>query len=419
MKIDKGIPAEAFTRVVREDDVRRDLLFAGTERGLFISWNGGRDWQPVQLNLPMAPITDLRVHQGDLIAATSGRSFWILDDLELVRQHRSDAPTFHVYKPADAYLVNGGSELNAPDEDFKGSNPFRGVNPANGVVLYYQLPELAKTDDITLEIADASGRIVRTLSSKKDTAFKRWDGGPPAAATLPKSKGLNRFVWDMRHNTMTGVPGVYIEANYRGHKASPGRYRFTIKQGDKSVTTDAAILANPLYTLDAATYTEYDTFMSGLEREVTTMHETINRLNDANTQLKAIRASLPDDAKHAEVRRDSDSLMAKLKGWDGDMVSRRRRMTSSDEVATEHGLEAGCRDGLVLRQLADHVQARPGQGRDVVVVAPAERRDGRHEAGDGERPGGRAARGAWCSGVRGRAAHGPSDAGAVQECLTR
>ncbi|MGH9202657.1 MAG: WD40/YVTN/BNR-like repeat-containing protein, partial [Vicinamibacterales bacterium] len=117
-RIDRGIPAEAFTRVVREDDVRRDLLFAGTERGLFISWNGGRDWQPFQLNLPMAPITDLRVHQGNLIAATSGRSFWILDDLALVRQHRTDVPAFHVYKPADAYLVNGSSELNAPAEDF-------------------------------------------------------------------------------------------------------------------------------------------------------------------------------------------------------------------------------------------------------------------------------------------------------------
>ena len=93
-KIDRGIPANAFTRVVREDDVRRDLLFAGTELGLFISWNGGRDWSPFQLNLPITPITDLRVHQGNLIAATSGRSFWILDDLALVRQYKPDAPAF-------------------------------------------------------------------------------------------------------------------------------------------------------------------------------------------------------------------------------------------------------------------------------------------------------------------------------------
>jgi hypothetical protein len=324
-KIDRGIPADAFTRVVREDDVRRDLLFAGTERGLFISWNGGRDWSPFQLNLPMTPITDLRVHQGNLIAATSGRGFWILDDLALIRQHRAEVPAFHVYQPADAYLVNGSSALNNPEDDFTGASTFEGVNPANGVVIYYQLPELAKTDDITLEIADCTGRLIRSITSKKDSSFKRWDGGPPVAAVLPKSKGLNRFVWDMRHHTMAGVPGVYIEANYRGHKASPGRYRFTLKQGDQTVTTEAAILPNPLYTTDAATYAEYDTFMSSMEAELTTMHETINRLNDAHDQLKTIRASLPDDAKHAAVRRDADSLMARLKAWDTDMVSRRSR----------------------------------------------------------------------------------------------
>jgi photosystem II stability/assembly factor-like uncharacterized protein len=324
-KIDRGIPAEAFTRVVREDDVRRDLLFAGTERGLFVSWNGGRDWSAFQMNLPMTPITDLRIHKGDLIAATSGRSFWILDDLELVRQHRTDVAAFHMFKPADAYLVNGGSALNNPDADFTGANTFEGVNPANGVVIYYQLPELKKDEDITLEIADASGRIVRTLTSKKDTAFKRWDGGPPAAVSLPKSKGLNRFVWDMRHNTMTGVPGVYIEANYRGHKASPGQYRLVLKKGEQSVRTDVAILANPLYTTDAAAYAEYDQFMSDVERELTTMHETVNTLTDVQGQLRAVGAALPNDAKHASAKRDADSLMARIKAWDTDMVSRRSR----------------------------------------------------------------------------------------------
>ena len=148
-KIDSGIPANAFTRVVREDEVTRDLLFAGTERGLFLSWNGGKDWSPFQLNLPVTPITDLRVHKGQLIAATSGRSFWILDDLSLIRQYTGDATAFALHQPSPAYLANGSSELDAPEEDFTGAHPLRGVNPANGIVLYYQLPELKKTDDIT------------------------------------------------------------------------------------------------------------------------------------------------------------------------------------------------------------------------------------------------------------------------------
>ncbi len=119
--------------------MRRDLLFAGTELGVFISWNGGKDWSPFQLNLPVTPITDLRVHKGNLIAATSGRSFWILDDLALIRQYQKDTPAFSIYKPANAYLVNGGSELKRLETpEFTGANTFRGVNPANGIVALLQ-----------------------------------------------------------------------------------------------------------------------------------------------------------------------------------------------------------------------------------------------------------------------------------------
>jgi photosystem II stability/assembly factor-like uncharacterized protein len=324
-KIDRGIPNGAFTRVVREDDQRRDLLFAGTELGLYISRNGGQDWSPFQLNLPITPITDLRVHRGNLIAATSGRGFWILDDLSLIRQYAPDTPAFHLYEPGDAYLANGGSELNSSDDDFTGADTFHGVNPANGIVLYYQLPELPETDALTLEVADATGRTLRTFTSVKDTSFHAWDGGPPAPIVLPKAKGLNRFVWDMRHETMAGVPGVYIEASYRGHKAPPGPYRFTLKSAGRTLTTEAEILPNPLYTTDAATFAEYDVFMSGLEADLTLMHETVNRLYDAQEQLQAILAGLPTGERFAEVRQEGDTLLAKLKAWDGDMVSRLTR----------------------------------------------------------------------------------------------
>jgi hypothetical protein len=199
------------------------------------------------------------------------------------------------------------------------------VNPANGVVIYYQLADTSKGNDVTLEIADASGRVVRTLTSKKDTSAKKWDGGPPPPPALPRARGLNRFVWDMRHNTMVGVPNVYVEANYRGHKAIPGLYRFTLRQGSRSETTEASILQDPTYMTDAATYAEYDTFMSTMERELSRMHETVNTLNDVQTQLKALLGALPNDEKGAAAKRDADSLMAKLKAWDTDMVSRRSR----------------------------------------------------------------------------------------------
>ncbi|MDO8835687.1 MAG: hypothetical protein Q7V01_08820, partial [Vicinamibacterales bacterium] len=324
-KIDRGIPANAFTRVVREDEVRRDLLFAGTELGVFVSWNGGRDWSPFQLNLPITPITDLRVHQGNLIAATSGRSFWILDDLSLIRQYRKDTPDLFLYQPGSAFLVNGGSELNNPDEDFTGASPTSGVNPANGIVIYYRLPELEKTDEITLEIVDASGKPVRTFSSMKHADFKKWDGGPSAEPVLPKSKGLNRFVWDMRYPTIPGVPGVYIEGSYRGHKGTPGTYRLTLKVGDKTISSNAEILANPLYPTSAATYGEYHAVMSGMELELTAMHRLVNSVYDRQKQLEALLAALPSDNTYASVRRDGTAVLEKLKAWDGEMIQRRTR----------------------------------------------------------------------------------------------
>jgi photosystem II stability/assembly factor-like uncharacterized protein len=324
-EIDKGIPVDAFTRVVREDNVRRDLLFAGTERGIFVSYNGGQDWSSLQLNLPITPITDLRVHQGNLIAATSGRGFWILDDLALIRQYRKDAPAFSIYQPANAYLANGGSELDETSEDFTGAAKLRGVNPANGVVLYYQLPELQKSDEITLEVKDAGGTVIRTVTSKKDPDFKKWDGGPGAPALLSKSTGLNRFVWDMRHDPIPGVPGVYIEAGYDGHKAVPGTYTFTLKSGANVVSTKADILANPLYSTSAADYRQYDAQMSKMENEASEMHRTVNRLHDKQVQLEALLKTLPADAKFAAVKSEGDALVKKLKAWDEAMVQRKSR----------------------------------------------------------------------------------------------
>jgi photosystem II stability/assembly factor-like uncharacterized protein len=323
-KITNGLPANAFTRVVREDDVRKDLLFAGTELGMFISWNGGRDWSPFQLNLPITPITDLRVHKGNLIAATSGRSFWILDDLSVIRQFKKDA-TFAVYAADNAYFVNGSSELDGTSDEFTGANTFRGVNPATGVVVYYQLPELKKTDEITMEIKDAAGNLVRSFSSKADEKFKRYDSGPRPNPLLTKTKGLNRFVWDMRYATMTGVPDVRIEGGWAGHKAPPGKYNITLKMADRTVTTDAEILANPLYPTDASTYSEYHQTMLGMETELSTMHRMINSLYEKQKQLESLLGSLPSDAKYSAIKKDGEALLKKMKAWDEDMVQRKSK----------------------------------------------------------------------------------------------
>lgn len=330
-RIDRGIPTGAFTRVVREDEVRRDLLYAGTERGLFLSWNGGKDWQPFQLNLPLTPITDLRVHQGNLIAATSGRSFWILDDLSLVRQYQPQRPDFALYQPGNTWLVNSGSQLDQPDATFTGADTFLGVNPASGIVLYYQLPELDKADELTLQVADAEGKVIRTYSSKAVEGARKWAGGPSPDPLLPKAKGLNRFVWDLRHPTLPGVPDVYFEASWAGHRAPPGRYSFTLRLKERSLSTAAEILPNPLYATDAATYQAHHALMSEMEAALRLMLERVNALHDKREQLAALLKQLPADARLAKVREQGEALEAKLKAWDEDMVQRKTRAYDDTE----------------------------------------------------------------------------------------
>ena len=148
---------------------------------------------------------------------------------------------------------------------------------------------------------------------------------PAAEPLLPKAKGLNKFVWNMRYATMPGASSVYIEASYNGHKASPGKYRFTLKFGGQSVTTDADILANPLYPTTAAAYKEYHTTMSGMENELTTMHNTVNSLYEKQKQLEAILPSLSAGEKFAAVKRDGEALLKKMKAWDEEMVQRKSR----------------------------------------------------------------------------------------------
>lgn len=323
-RVDNGLPANAFTRVVREDEARRDLLFAGTELGLFISWNSGQNWLPFQLNLPITPITDLRVYKGNLIASTSGRGFWILDDLSAIRQYKDNSSAFAIYKPDATYLVNGSSELDATNAEFTGANRFRGVNPATGLVIYYQLPELKKTDEITLEIKDASGNVIRKFSSKADEKAAVWDGAPRPEPLLSKTKGLNRFVWDLRYTTMPGIPGVRIEGGYAGHKAPPGKYSISLKLDSKDVSADAEILGNPLYPTNAATYNEYHQTMLAMETELTSMHRMINRLYEKQKQLESLLSSLPAD-KYRSVKKDGDVLLKKMKAWDEDMVQRKSK----------------------------------------------------------------------------------------------
>ncbi|RYC50690.1 VPS10 domain-containing protein [Flagellimonas olearia] len=318
--ISTGIPYGSFTRVVREDQVRKGLLYAGTEKGLYISWNDGKNWEPLQLNLPKAPITDLKVHQGDLIVATSGRSFWILDNITTLSQYKANVNALQLFQPEDA--VNGFwfSPLDSNSKEVEGTNPYEGVNPANGMVIHYNLPKAMDSTEITLEILNQQGKVVRSFTSEKDKDYKpHHGGGAPPAPVLGTDKGLNRFVWDLKTPIIPGIPDVYIEANFTGHKVPPGSYTLRLKAGGETVTTTGTVLSPPNTNMTPERYREHDVFMTELETNLTDMHQKINDLFKVQGQLKKLLEELDNENLKAEGK----ALLEKLKAWDEDMVQRK------------------------------------------------------------------------------------------------
>ncbi|WP_296705652.1 glycosyl hydrolase [Algoriphagus sp.] len=324
--ISSNIPYGAFTRVVREDTKVKDLLYAGTETGMYLSRNGGASWEIFQLNLPVAPITDLIQAHGDLIVATAGRSFWILDDLNLVRAAQPKVEKSLVYSPDEVILGNWYSRMNGNIDDFDGTDPFSGVNPASGMVIYYHLPENATdSTELTLEIHDSKGELVRTFSSKKDEDFKSYAGGPSPEPTLTTKKGINRFVWNLSYPTMPGIDGAYIEAGYGGHTAIPGTYKISILSDLGSSEATGKITKNPLYEISENQYQEYHEFMLGMEQELTKMHNMVNTEMEYQKQLSSFLEKIKENETYATINSEGEKLLKALKAWDESMIQRKSK----------------------------------------------------------------------------------------------
>lgn len=324
--ISKGIPYGAYTRVVREDPQRKGLLFAGTETGLYVSWNDGLQWQRLQLNLPVTPITDMMIHQNDLIISTMGRAIWILDDLHVIRQFTQTDLSGRLYQPEDAVLGNWGSSLNDVDEEEEGKSPYSGVNPVNGISIFYYLAEkIPDSVNITLTIQDDKGNIVREFYSIPDASFQSYAGGPKAEPLLTRNKGMNRFVWDMRYKTLPGIPTAYIEGSYRGHKVIPGNYEIILKTPTATWKTSVRVRHNPLYQVTDEQYREYHEFMTKLESELTDMHNKVNALHKAQQQLESLLKDLESNTPLNNLKKEGESLLKRMKVWDEDMVQRKSK----------------------------------------------------------------------------------------------
>lgn len=288
-RINSGIPEGAFVRAVREDPKRKGLLYAGTETGVYVSFNDGASWQSLQLNLPTSPIHDLVVKEDDLVVATHGRSFWILDDLTPLQQLNDQVAKAeaHLFTPRPTYRFRGGG-------GGRGGNA--GENPPNGAVIYYNLKS-GPEGDISLEILDAKGNSVRRFSSRAardegeaQPAGRRGGGGP---TRLPKDAAMNRFIWNLRYEDATRVPNaISWGGSLAGPMAVPGAYQIKLTVGEKSYTAPLEIKADPRINATADDLQKQFDLLMKIRDRVSEAHTTINEIRAVRTQLNALRRQL-------------------------------------------------------------------------------------------------------------------------------
>ncbi|NHZ73731.1 MAG: hypothetical protein GWP16_04605 [Nitrospirae bacterium] len=315
-----GIPADHPTRAIAEDPGRKGLLYAGTEFGLFVSFDDGAQWQSLQLNLPITPITDLRVHNQDLVVATQGRSFWILDDLTPLHQLRaglSDA-TAHLFTPRDSHRI-------AEMARFKGSRTPQQLD--SGATLLYWLEE-EPTEPVSLEILASDGEILRTFRSEEEKEEEeeeqeqaRTDKDP----VLPGAQGMNRFVWDLKRSGPELLDKALFSLAYTGaYYVLPGTYTARLRIGDTELTQPIQVLKDPRLTW----VTDEDLrAQSALIQEIAAtfeeVHDSIARLRSVREQIQGMTERAEKAAYGGEWKQQGVKIAEKLATVEEELIQTR------------------------------------------------------------------------------------------------
>ena len=329
-----------FARVVREDPRRPGLLYAGTETGLYISLDAGNFWQPFQLNLPVVPINDLTIRQNDLVAATAGRSFWILDDLSALQQKPGDQDGIFLASPRDTYLFTGGSSGDGA--------PGVGQNPKSGVIIDYYLKEASDSVPLTLEILDGD-QVIRTYSSDPPKDFKTWPGGPPKPEVLPAREGFNRFYWDFRRDALPAVENVFVFGDYRGSRVSPGQYTVRLSRDSIRASRTVTVLPHPKIEAGPQSYQEQQQALEAIDGAITDMHGSVTQLRKVRTQLDAHEALLSGNEKAAPLLEKGSELKDRITAWEEALIQPKQK-TFQDVINFNNQLNA---ELMYLRSFVD------------------------------------------------------------------
>jgi photosystem II stability/assembly factor-like uncharacterized protein len=313
-KLTNGIPDGSFARAVREDPEKRGLLYAATEGGVYVSFNDGANWRPLKLNLPPTPVHDLVVKDNDLVVATHGRAFWILDDISPLRQFSDDVEKkdVHLYTPGPAYRIQAGQSGE------RHTSKRTGENPPVGAIIYFYLKDAPKEGTETkLEILDASGKTIRKYSSQESAPLDEPadpDDKKPEKEIKPEA-GLNRFVWDLRCEEAHRVPGYYLWAyngGAQGPVVAPGQYQVKLTVGAESQVAPLEVKLDPRVKIADSDLQQQFTMQMQIHEELNRVYDAVNQIQDVRAQVNGLKRRLPENASAKTITSSADQLDKKL-----------------------------------------------------------------------------------------------------------
>jgi len=308
-KITNGIPDGSYTHAVREDPKQKGLLYAGTETGVYVSFDDGAHWQNLKLNLPTSPIHDLIVKGDDLAVATHGRSFWVLDDITPLRQlsAHSDKEDMILYKPGVTYRFRW------PDE-YERRQPVA-PNPPSGAIISYYFKSAPK-GEVKLEILDAQGKVARSFSSvdkKEAETPPEWPDQEPPQEKISADAGLNRFTWNLRYDGPKKLPGeVGAEYRNKGPYGLPGAYQVRLTSEGKTQTVPLELKLDPRVNVSMADLEKQFDLNLKIRDQLSQLHQTVEEIRSIRQQFHTLQTRLGEDARYKPITTASDSLDKKM-----------------------------------------------------------------------------------------------------------
>jgi len=291
--ITNGINSDHFTRVVRADPKRQGLLYAGTEFGMYISFDDGASWDTFQMNLPIVPVTDLTIKNDNLIAATQGRSFWMIDDLTVIHQLADSIKktSIHLFKPMPGYRMGGGGGSITPTN--------AGENHPGGVMVYYIVNPPTDSSTVSLEFLETEGDLIKTFSSNAKKKNEK----------LEFKKGSNMYVWNMRYPDAKGFDDLIMwAAGLTGPRAVPGTYKVRLTVDGQSLEQEFEILKDPRSETSIGNIQEQFDFLISVRDKLSETNTAVKNIRNVKKQINALTEKIADDENYKSLIEDGKNL---------------------------------------------------------------------------------------------------------------